>query len=421
MRERPITPRRPVPGGLSPHGVCPPGRREGLVTRLAADDAVRPGGSLPAGRRSGRATMKVTVLGAGSWGTTVASLLCRRDHEVLLWARNPEVAGEVSDQHTNVEYLPDAQLPRQLRGTADLEEAARHAELLVVGVPTGAFRDTLQRVRPHLAPWIPVISLSKGLERETHLRMTEVVKQVLPGRPAAALTGPNLAKEIMAGQAAASVIATEDLAVAAALQRVVRRGMFRVYTHHDVVGCEIGGALKNVVAIATGMAEGLGVGDNTRAAVMSRGLAELTTLAVAMGGEAPTLAGLAGMGDLVATCMSPHSRNRHVGEQLGLGRWLEEILGEMRMVAEGVKTVATVVELADEYGMSMPIARTIHDLVSGKMKAADAYPRMPRADPARHDAHPGRAGAGLSGGSWARAGARPASPARSPTGAGAAA
>jgi glycerol-3-phosphate dehydrogenase (NAD(P)+) len=333
--------------------------------------------------------MRVTVLGAGSWGTTVASLLCRRDHEVLLWARNPEVAGEVSEQHTNAEYLPDAELPRQLRATADLEEAARHAELLVVGVPTGAFRDTLQKVRPHLSPWIPVISLSKGLERDTHLRMTEVVKQVLPGRPAAALTGPNLAKEIMAGQAAASVIATDDLTVAAALQRVVRRGMFRVYTHHDVVGCEVGGALKNVVAIATGMAEGLGVGDNTRAAVMSRGLAELTTLAVAMGGEAPTLAGLAGMGDLVATCMSPHSRNRHVGEQLGLGRSLEEVLGEMRMVAEGVKTVSTVVDLADEHGLEMPIARTIHDVVSGKLKAVDAYRGLLRAIPARHEADPG--------------------------------
>src|SRR4051812_6882010 len=248
--------------------------------------------------------MKVTVLGAGSWGTTVASLLCRRDHEVLLWARNPDVVAEVNDQHTNADYLPDAELPRELRATADLEEASRHAELLVVGVPTGAFRDTLQQVRPHLAPWIPVISLSKGLERDSHLRMTEVVKQVLPGRPAAALTGPNLAKEIMAGQAAASVIATEDLAVAAALQRVVRRGMFRVYTHHDVIGCEIGGGPKKVAAVPPGPGAGGGGGGTTRAAVMSRGLAELTTLAVAMGGEAATLAGLAGMGDLMATCMS---------------------------------------------------------------------------------------------------------------------
>ena len=333
--------------------------------------------------------MRVTVLGAGSWGTTVASVLCRRDHEVLLWARNPDVATEVDRRRRNEAYLPGIRLPARLRATADLEQAGRHAELLVVGVPTGAFRETLENLRPHLAPWLPVVSLSKGLERGTHLRMTEVIKQVLPGRPAAALTGPNLAREIMAGQAAASVIATEDLTVAAALQRVVQRGLFRVYTHHDVVGCEIGGAFKNVIAIATGMAEGLGVGDNTRAAVMSRGLAELTTLAVAMGGEAATLAGLAGMGDMVATCMSPQSRNRHVGEQLGLGRSLDEVLGEMRMVAEGVKTVDTVVELADQHGLHMPIARTIHDVVNGRIRAADAYRGLRGAVQAGHESQPG--------------------------------
>jgi glycerol-3-phosphate dehydrogenase (NAD(P)+) len=315
--------------------------------------------------------------------------MCRREHEVLLWARNPDVAAEVDRQRRNEAYLPGIRLPARLRATADLERAGRHAELLVVGVPTGAFRETLEDLRPHLAPWLPVVSLSKGLERGTHLRMTEVIKQVLPGRPAAALTGPNLAREIMAGQAAASVIATEDLTVAAALQRVVQRGLFRVYTHHDVVGCEIGGAFKNVIAIATGMAEGLGVGDNTRAAVMSRGLAELTTLAVAMGGEATTLAGLAGMGDMMATCMSPQSRNRHVGEQLGLGRSLDEVLGEMRMVAEGVKTVDTVVELADQHGLHMPIARTIHDVVTGRIRAADAYRGLRGAVPAGHESQPG--------------------------------
>src|SRR5207302_4173509 len=169
---------------------------------------------------------------------------------------------------------------------------------------------------------------------------TEVIKDVLPGRPAAALTGPNIAKEIMSGFAAASVVATEDLSVGSALQDVQRRGLFRIYTNHDVVGCEVGGALKNVVAIAAGMAEGLGVGDNTRAMVITRGLAELTRLGVAMGGDPGTFAGLAGMDDLVVTCISRHSRNRHVGEQLGKGRPLDDILGEMTMVAEGVKTAS---------------------------------------------------------------------------------
>src|SRR4030095_802725 len=252
------------------------------------------------------------------------------------------------------------------------EKAVSQAELLVVGVPSHGFRETLLNARPHIHPWIPVVSLTKGLEQGSLLRMTQVIKEVLPGHPAAALTGPNLAREILSGQAAASVIATEDLTVAAALQREVARGVFRVYTNHDVVACEIGGALKNVIAIATGMAQGLGVGDNTRAAVMSRGLAELTTLAVAMGGEAATLAGLAGMGDLVATCMSPQSRNRHVGEQLGLGRSLEEVVGERRRFAGGVKPSSPGVERADQYGLHMPIARTIKDVVTGQIRAADA-------------------------------------------------
>jgi len=328
--------------------------------------------------------MRITVLGAGSWGTTVASILSRRDHETLLWARRPAVAAEVREQNTNSAYLPGFRLPARLRATADLQEAARHAELLVVGVPTDVFRATLVDAAPDVAPWIPVISLSKGLEANTALRMTEVVKEELPGHPAAALTGPNLAKEIMAGQAAASVIATEDLTVAVALQKVLRRALFRVYTHHDVVGCEIGGALKNVVAIATGIAQGLSVGDNTRSAVIARGLAELTRLAVAMGGEAATLAGLAGMGDLIATCVSPQSRNRHVGEQLGIGRSLADILGEMRMVAEGVKTVPTVVELADRYQLAMPISRAIARVISGEWTAADAYGGLMK-NPAGHE------------------------------------
>ncbi|MET0416592.1 MAG: NAD(P)H-dependent glycerol-3-phosphate dehydrogenase, partial [Actinoplanes sp.] len=254
---------------------------------------------------------------------------------------------------------------------------------------TGAFRATLDQVQPDLHPWIPVVSLSKGLERDSLLRMTEVIKEVLPGHPAAALTGPNLAKEIMAGMAAATVIATEDLTVATAIQQVFRRGLLRVYTNHDVIGCEVGGALKNVVAIATGIAQGLGVGDNTRAGVISRGLAELTTLAVAMGGEPSTLAGLAGMGDLVATCISPQSRNRHVGEQLGRGRSLDEILTEMGQVAEGVKTVHAAVQLADRHGLAMPITRTIHSVVTGDITAARAYDGLLRTLPAGHESEPG--------------------------------
>jgi glycerol-3-phosphate dehydrogenase (NAD(P)+) len=316
--------------------------------------------------------MKVTVLGAGSWGSTVASLASKHN-DTLLWARKSELADEINAQHTNEAYLKGLPLPERLRATSDLAEAVAEADLLVVGVPTHGFRDVLQQAAPDVRPWIPVVSLSKGFETGSLLRMTEIIKEVLPGRPAAALSGPNIAREIMNGFAAAGVIATEDLSVAAELQQVLGRGVFRLYTNHDVVGCEVGGALKNVVAIAAGIAQGLGVGDNTRAAIITRGLAELTRLGVAMGGEPLTFAGLAGMGDTMVTCISPHSRNRHVGEELGKGRKLDEIMGEMTMVAEGVKAARLVLELADRHGVQMPIASHIHDVIEGKETPIDAF------------------------------------------------
>lgn len=329
--------------------------------------------------------MRVAVLGAGSWGTTVATLAAARN-DTTLWARAPDVAGEIRDEHTNSSYLPGFELPKQLHASSDLEEVVRDADVLIAGVPSHGFRQVLEQAVPHVRPWIPIVSLTKGFEAGTLLRMTEVIKDLLPGHPAAALTGPNLAKEIMAGQAAASVIATEDLSVAAALQAVLRRGVFRIYMNHDVIGCEVAGALKNVIAIAAGIAQGVSVGDNTRAAVISRGVAELTRLGVAMGGEATTFAGLAGMGDLIATCVSPQSRNRYVGEQLGLGRPLAEILAEMNMVAEGVKTAVTVMQLAERHGVEMPICQVINRVVTGEMSAVDAYLGL---RPAGHELDPG--------------------------------
>ncbi|WP_420451351.1 NAD(P)H-dependent glycerol-3-phosphate dehydrogenase [Ilumatobacter sp.] len=331
--------------------------------------------------------MNVTVLGGGSWGTTVASIVSARN-DVTLWARDEACAEQIRTEHRNDKYLPGFQLPHDLHATADLEEAVGRAQVLIVGVPSHAFRSTLEAARSHVHPWIPVVSLTKGLEQGTAMRMTEVVKDVLPGHPAAALSGPNLAKEIMAGQAAASVIATEDLEVAAALQRVVQGGLFRVYTNHDVIGCEMGGALKNVIAIAAGMAEGLTTGDNTRSAVITRGLAELSRLGEAMGGEPATLSGLAGLGDLVATCMSPQSRNRYVGEQLGLGRTLGEVLDEMDMVAEGVKTARTTHELAERHGLELPICESVHGVVTEDTTVFDAY-RGLLSHQAGHEAEPG--------------------------------
>jgi glycerol-3-phosphate dehydrogenase (NAD(P)+) len=298
--------------------------------------------------------LRATVLGGGSWGTTVASVVSRNT-PTLIWARNPETVREINDDHTNERYLPGARLSQRLTATADFEQAVASADVLVMGVPAQTFRRTLEDARQYLRPWVPVISLAKGLEQGTRLRMTQIIDEILPGHPPGVLSGPNLAREIIAGSAAASVIAMEDDTIVRHLKEIFGSGLFRVYTNTDVIGCELGGALKNVVAIAVGMGDGLNAGDNTRAAVITRGLAELTRLGMALGGQAPTFAGLAGMGDLVATCTSPQSRNRHVGERLGRGEALDEIIAQMNMVAEGVKSVPAVMELAADLGIDMPI------------------------------------------------------------------
>ncbi len=329
--------------------------------------------------------MRIAVLGAGSWGTTMASLVAPR-HDTVLWARNADVAKAINADHTNAAYLPAFDLPPELSATASLEDAVCGADLLIVGVPTSGFRTVLEEASTCIRPWIPVVSLSKGLEKGSNLRMTQVIKEVMPGHPVAALTGPNIATEIMSGKAAAAVIATEDLEVARAIQKVVTRGLFRVYLNDDVIGCEMGGALKNVIAIAAGIGEGLGVGDNTRAAVMSRGLAELARLGVSMGAHPTTFAGLAGMGDLIVTCMSPHSRNRQVGEQLGKGRRLEDILAEMHMVAEGVKTASVALELAEHHHLALPICTMIDKVVKGEIEPSGAYWGL---TPAGHEDDPG--------------------------------
>jgi glycerol-3-phosphate dehydrogenase (NAD(P)+) len=296
---------------------------------------------------------KVAVIGAGSWGTAVAAITSR-NAQTWLWARRAELAQQIDREHRNGTYLPDVELPPGLRGTADLEEAVTEADVVVMGVPSHGFRDVLAEAVPFLRRDVPVISLTKGVEQGSLKRMTEVVCELVPGCPAGVLTGPNLAKEILAGYPAASVVALADGDVCSMLQGLFSTDVFRVYTNPDVVGCEVAGALKNVMAIASGMADGMGFGDNTRAALITRGLAELTRLGVALGGQPMTFAGLAGMGDLVATCISRQSRNRYVGEELGKGRTIEDITTEMNMVAEGVKTSRAVVDLAAAHGVESP-------------------------------------------------------------------
>jgi glycerol-3-phosphate dehydrogenase (NAD(P)+) len=322
----------------------------------------------------------VAVIGAGSWGTTLAAM-CARRGPTTLWGLEDEVVEEINARRSNSRYLKEFELPAGLRATRSMEEATRQAEVVVMAVPSPYFRAVLAQAAPFLRPRVPVVSVAKGLEPESLLRMTEVIEQLLPDHPRAALSGPNLAREIMAGYAAGAVVACGDAAVAEGLQALFNTGLYRVYTTHDVIGVEVAAALKNVVAIAAGMADGVGVGDNTRALVITRGLAELTRLGLAMGGEARTFAGLAGLGDLLATCISPLSRNRHVGEQLGRGRKLADIVAEMHMVAEGVHTCRLVLELAKRHGVEMPIAREIDRVVHGEITALDAYRGLVRSPP----------------------------------------
>jgi glycerol-3-phosphate dehydrogenase (NAD(P)+) len=324
--------------------------------------------------------LRVAVIGAGSWGTTVASV-ASHNCPTILWARDAELADEINQQRTNTRYLGTAKVGADLRASASMAEAVGGADVVVMGVPSHGFRAVLEQVREHIRAWVPVISLAKGLEQESLLRMTEVIADVLPGHPAGVLSGPNLAREIMSGFAAASVVAMEDDTIVRELQQVFKSRMFRVYTNQDVIGCEVGGALKNVIAIAAGMGDGLGVGDNTKAAVIARGLAELTRLGVAMGGQPHTFAGLAGMGDLVATCMSPQSRNRSVGEQLGKGRTIQQIIDDMHMVAEGVKTSRVVMELAEKYKIEMPICREVYRVVHEGSTPTQAYRGLLRVAP----------------------------------------
>jgi glycerol-3-phosphate dehydrogenase (NAD(P)+) len=302
--------------------------------------------------------IRVAVVGAGSWGTTVASLAAANASTVL-WARRPELAERLRTTRTNDDYLAGFRVAEELEITSELGPTIRQADVVVMAVPSHGFREVVTEAARHIRPWVPVVSLAKGIERSSLKRMSEVVSDEMPGHPVAVLTGPNLAKEIMAGQPAAAVVAIDDKVIADELQRIFSRPTLRVYTNPDIVGCEVAGVVKNVIAIASGMAAGMGFGDNTKATLITRGLAEMTRLGMAMGGEGLTFAGLAGMGDLIATCSSTQSRNNTVGVRLGQGESIEAILSSMTMVAEGVKSSPSVLDLARRHNVEMPIAEQV--------------------------------------------------------------
>lgn len=305
----------------------------------------------------------IAIFGAGSWGTALAVSLAEAGRPVVLWARRADAAARMRRERHNPTYLPDAIIPDAVRVTSDLEKAAAASAFWVVATPSQSVRAMCERLRPHARAGHLVVSLAKGIETETLLTTTGVVADVLKKVPAGqigVLYGPSHAEEVAARMPTTVVAAAPEMAVAEKIQDAFMTERLRVYVNTDVVGVEIAGSVKNVLAIAAGIADGVGFGDNTKAALITRGLAEIKRLGLAMGAEAHTFAGLAGIGDLVVTCMSRHSRNRHLGEAIGQGRTLGEVEAEMSMVAEGVRTTASVRELARRHDIEMPIAEAVH-------------------------------------------------------------
>ena len=317
-------------------------------------------------------TERIAVLGAGAWGTTLARLLATAGYEVTLWAHRPEAAEEMRRDGQNRRYLPDHPFPAGLAVTADPAELAVAPGLYVFAVPSAHARDTLRRVVGHLASGIPVLSVVKGIEAQTHARMSEVIADEAGGRSVAVLSGPNLAREIAAGLPAGTVVASSDADFATEVAALLGSSQFRVYTNPDVVGVELAGALKNVIALAAGMADGLRLGDSGKSAIITRGLAEMTRLGVAAGADPRTFAGLAGVGDLIATCMSPLSRNRRAGEILAGGKAWPQVAAELNGVAEGETTVTGALALAAQHGVELPIAEQVDAVIHGDRAPLDA-------------------------------------------------
>jgi len=320
--------------------------------------------------------MKLAIIGGGSWGTALAIVLAPRFESVTLWVYEPDLAGRMVSSRVNDIFLPGRHLPDSVQITVELATALEGADVVLGVMPSHHARGLYTAMLPHLMPSTILVSATKGLEQSSLLRMSEVIEQVvgakfaLPG--VAVLSGPTFAREVAAGNPTAVVVASSAPEVARKVQHAFSGPTFRLYTNADPTGVEVGAALKNVIAIGAGICEGLGLGHNPTAALITRGLAEITRLAIAMGGEAKTLAGLAGLGDLVLTCSGELSRNRYVGKELGSGRPLGEILGSMRMVAEGVETCASAVALGEKFGVDLPIIQQMHAVLSAGKSPQEA-------------------------------------------------
>ncbi len=334
-------------------------------------------------------TLKITILGDGAWGTAIALLLAARsEHRVVLWSARPENAQVLQQHRENVRLLPGVPIPPSVELTGDVAHATADAALWVSAIPTIYLRSTLQQITALGIAAPPVVSLTKGLENETFLRPTQILQQMLGAEEVAVLSGPSHAEEISRGLPASVVVASSNLDLAQWIQRVFRTERFRVYTNPDIIGVELAGALKNVIGIAAGIGDGLELGDNAKSALLTRGLAEMTRFGVALGAETDTFIGLAGVGDLITTCVSRHGRNRLVGERLGRGEKLAEIVRNMPKIAEGVYTARSVHDRAARMAIEMPITtevyRVLYEDKDPRLAVSDLMMRQPRPEGERH-------------------------------------
>jgi glycerol-3-phosphate dehydrogenase (NAD(P)+) len=321
---------------------------------------------------------QTAVMGAGSWGTAFAMVLADAGNDVRLWGRRPELCETINAKHENTEYLPGIELPDAITATSDPAEALADAEIVVLAIPSQQLRANLAAWSEHIPAGAVMVSLMKGIELGTHQRMSEVIAEMTGAGPEriAVVSGPNLAREIANREPAASVVACADQAVAERVQKLCHSASFRPYSMTDVIGCELAGTAKNIIGLAVGVCVGLGFGDNTKASVITRGLAETARLGQAIGADPVTFMGLAGMGDLVATCSSPLSRNRTFGEKLGEGMSVAEVTAQTRQVAEGVKSCQSVAELAKLNGVEMPIVEHVAALVAGDLSPDELVRRL---------------------------------------------
>ena len=317
----------------------------------------------------------ISVIGSGSWGTAISVILAKNGHNVKLWSRSQQTTDELSTTHENKKYLPEVEIPCNVTFTSDISKCAK-ADVVVMATPSHTIRSVASQLSPFVADGQIIVSISKGFDEEKYMRLSQVIQEEIPNATIAAMSGPSHAEEVSKGLPTTNVVANEDINVAKYIQSIFNSESFRIYSSDDIIGVELGGALKNVIALCAGISDGLGYGDNTKAALMTRGIAEIMRLGVAMGARFETFSGLSGIGDLIVTCTSMHSRNRRAGIIIGQGKTAEEAQKEVKMVVEGIKTAKAVHFLAEKYGIEMPISNEAYKVLFENMPATDCVKNL---------------------------------------------